>query len=599
VAASRILVGSTRSAPEDPSDPVIAADASADAGSIRQRLTILVGYGYRASLVGLLLIAMAQGAWGSSLGLLGASQLAALMALAALFGALHLGHVHRRLASDAAVAMDVVRHRMVIALMAATAACAGPLWAPWPDGHGAFIVVCLLVLLGSGAAAASADRVALALWVGVVAGVPGAWTLAQGSIHDRDVAALLLAGGAVVASLAVFIRQLLVRGWRVRRENAMLIHKLRQQVVLVEAADYEKGRFLGSASHDLRQPMHALGLFAAALEKELRGTPHYPSVVSMAHAVDALEQSFSAMLDISRLDAGVVQTNPQIFPIRDVFRRLHMHCAGQAEEKGLSLRFKPGGKLVTSDPQLLERILSNLVHNAIRYTREGGVIVVARTRRAGISLEVWDTGEGITEEELPKIFNEFYQVDNPGRDRTRGLGMGLSIVSRLVVLLGHTLEVKSTVGKGTVFRIQMPATELAELQTVVLGADTVPSAPVEDRTVLVIDDEEPVRVGMKSLLEGWGYTVLLAGTVRQARQEVRRHAGIIDVVVSDLRLGGDEDGIQAVAEVRQEYGAPLPALLITGDTSPDEVRRAHASGHPVLFKPVRSRDLFAALRGAP
>lgn len=599
MAASRILVEPKRSAPDALGQPCAAPSPPDDDGSICQRLTILLGYGYRASLVGLLLLAMAQRGWGAALGPMGAIGPAAVMAVATLIGALHLWYVQRRLATDTADAADVVRHRIVVGLTAAAAACAGPLWANLPDGHGAFIVACLLVLVGAGAAAASADRTALALWVGLVAGVPGATTLSVGNTHDRDVAALLLAGGAVVGGLAVFIRQLLVRGWRVRRENAMLIQKLRQQVVLVESADHEKSRFLGAASHDLRQPMHALGLFAAALEKELRGTSHYPSVVSMAHAVDALEQSFSAMLDISRLDAGVVQTNPQTFPIRDVFRRLHMHCAGQAEEKGLSLRFKPGGKLVTSDPQLLERILSNLIHNAIRYTREGGVIVVARTRRDGVSLEVWDTGEGIADEQLPKIFNEFYQIDNPGRDRTRGLGMGLSIVRRLVVLLGHTLEVKSTVGRGTVFRIQMAATELSELHTVVLGADTVPTAPVEDRTVLVIDDEEPVRVGMKNLLEGWGYTVLLAASSRHARQEVRRHAGIIDVVVSDLRLGGDEDGIQVIAEVRQEYGAPLPALLITGDTSPDEVRRAHASGHPVLFKPVRSRDLFAALRGAP
>jgi CheY-like chemotaxis protein len=368
---------------------------------------------------------------------------------------------------------------------------------------------------------------------------------------------------------------------------------------LVEAAHQEKTRFLGAASHDLRQPMHALGLFAAALEKELRGTAHHPKVVSMARAVDALEDSFGAMLDVSRLDAGVVQPNLQTFPIRDVFRRLHMHCVGEAEINGLSLRLKPGGKLVTSDPQLLERILANLVHNGIRYTREGGVVVVARSRAGHTSIEVWDTGVGISADQLPKIFNEFYQVANEGRDRSKGLGMGLAIVKRLVLLLGYELEVRSRPGKGTVFRLLMPATALAELPSMVLGADTIPSAPDDDRTVLVIDDEEAIRSGMKELLESWGCTVLLAGSLAEARAVVRSHIGVIDVVVSDLRLAGQEDGLQAIAEVRAIYGAPLPAILITGDTSPQEVRRAHEGGHPVLFKPVRSRDLYAALHGMP
>jgi CheY-like chemotaxis protein len=177
--------------------------------------------------------------------------------------------------------------------------------------------------------------------------------------------------------------------------------------------------------------------------------------------------------------------------------------------------------------------------------------------------------------------------------------MGLSIVKRLVLLLGHELEVKSSPGRGTVFRLLLQPTELADMSSMVLGADTIPATPDEDRTILFIDDEEAVRAGMKDLLEEWGFTVLLADSAVTACQAVRSHPGVIDMVVSDLRLGGDEDGISAIAQVRQQYGAPLPGLLITGDTSPAEVKRAHDSGHPVLFKPVRTRDLFAALRKIP
>lgn len=419
------------------------------------------------------------------------------------------------------------------------------------------------------------------------------------SEHARNAAWILLVCIVVTLGLAGRVRYLVMRASRVRQENDVLITQLRQQVALVEAANNEKTRFLGAASHDLRQPMHAIGLFAAALEKELRGGEHHSKVISMTRSVDALEDSFSAMLDVSKLDAGIVRPTIQTFPIRDVFRRLHMHCAGQADEKGLSLRFKPGGKLVTSDPQLLERILANLVHNAVRYTSTGGVIAVARTRRDRTSIEVWDTGTGISPDQLPQIFNEFYQIENQGRDRTKGLGMGLSIVKRLVLLLDYELEVASVPGRGTVFRLLLPPTQLEEMSSMVQGADTIPSQPEVGRTALVIDDEAAVRAGMNELLQGWGYTVLLAGTIKEAMAAVLQHNGLIDVVVSDLRLADSEDGLQAINEVRRTYGAPIPAILITGDTSPSEVKRAHAGGHLVLFKPVRARDLFAALRHTP
>lgn len=392
------------------------------------------------------------------------------------------------------------------------------------------------------------------------------------------------------------VHLLVVRAARVRQENDRLVSQLRHHVLLVETADKEKTRFLGAASHDLRQPMHALGLFASALEKALRGNVHHAKVIHMTRAVDALEDSFGVMLDVFKIDAGVVRPSVQTFPIRDVFYRLHMHCAGAAEEKGLLLRFKPGGKLVTSDPLLLERILANLIHNAIRYTGHGGVSVVARTRHDRISLEVWDTGVGIDSHHLPNIFNEFFQIDNAGRDRGKGLGMGLSIVKRLVLLLGHELEVTSVPGRGTVFRVLLRPTQFEEMSSMVLGADTIAPPAEDDRTVLVIDDDASVRAGMNEMLRCWGFTVLLAGTIDEARVAVCRHHGSIDIVVSDLRLARGEDGLDAIDEVRRAYGAPMPAILVTGDTSPEEVKRANASGHPVLFKPVHAHDLFVALR---
>src|SRR6266404_1076659 len=210
----------------------------------------------------------------------------------------------------------------------------------------------------------------------------------------------------------------------VRFNNEDLVQRLRLQIEVAAHANQEKTRFLASAAHDLRQPLHALGMFCAALQQRLSDTPEKPLVRNMMTAIESLEESFGAMLDISRLDAGVVQTSPQTFPIRDVFRRLYQQFGGDAEAHNLALRFRATGRIVRSDPLLLERVLANLVQNALRYTRHGGVLVAARRQARGVGSEVSDTGVGIPAEQLELIFEEFYQIDNPERDRSRGLGMG-------------------------------------------------------------------------------------------------------------------------------------------------------------------------------
>jgi len=524
--------------------------------------------------------------------------LGVLLALA--LGLWHLGSFRRCGGAVKANARAWLARHLATLLLIATAWGSAPLLLPQESSQSSMLLATMLFGVACiGAYLNAASCLAICVWLLPVLGPLIVLTLRDSSPVSQMLGMLGVGFLATATFFATRQHKLLQSAWRARLDNDTLVRELRHQVVLVEQANREKSRFLGAASHDLRQPMHALGLFAAALEKSLARTPLRPTVANMIRAVDALDQSFNAMLDISKLDAGVVQPALQSFPIRDLFRRLHMQCAGQAEVLGLSLRFKPGGKIVTSDPQLLERVLGNLIQNAIRYTKQGGVVVVARSRRSRTCIEVWDTGIGIAEDELPKVFDEFYQVSNPGRDRTRGLGMGLAIVKRLVLLMGHELEVKSVPGRGTLFRILLVPTEMADMENVVLGADTVPSPVDANQTVLMIDDEESIRVGMRELLQTWGYQVLLAESIAQARSAVLQHAGVIDVVVCDLRLANQEDGIDAIEQVRSVYGAPLPALLITGDTSTDEVRRAHESGHSVLFKPVRTRDLYAALRSVP
>ncbi len=365
--------------------------------------------------------------------------------------------------------------------------------------------------------------------------------------------------------------------------------------------DQEKSRFVAIASHDLRQPVHALGLFAATLQKRLQHTPDEPLVRNFLRAVEDLERSFNSMLDISRLDGSNATPLMHTFPLRDLFRRLQMQYAGQAELSGLGLRFSTGGKSVTSDPQLLERIIGNLVQNAIKYTMQGGVVVVARSTATHVNVEVWDTGAGIAASELPRVFQEFYQVAPGRRDRSQGLGMGLAIVKRLAVLLGHRLEVASRPGRGTMFRVGIAIGTLPGIQDDLAPADTRPMAVDTPQMVLIVEDEEPIREGLRVLLQEWGYQTITAASAAEAEQAVLALEGRVDLVLSDLQLSpepGAPDGVAVVESVRRLCGYAVPAVIVTGDTSRQAVQLLAARGDPVLFKPVQPRRLFDAMRAA-
>lgn len=365
--------------------------------------------------------------------------------------------------------------------------------------------------------------------------------------------------------------------------------------------DQEKSRFVAIASHDLRQPVHALGLFAATLQKRLQHTPDEPLVRNFLRAVEDLERSFNSMLDISRLDGSNATPLMHTFPLRDLFRRLQMQYAGQAELSGLGLRFSTGGKSVTSDPQLLERIIGNLVQNAIKYTAQGGVVVVARSTATHVNVEVWDTGAGIPASELPRVFQEFYQVAPGRRDRSHGLGMGLAIVKRLALLLGHRLEVASRPGRGTMFRVGIPIGTLPGIQDDLAPADTRPMAVETPQMVLIVEDEEPIREGLRVLLQEWGYQTITAASAAEAEQAVLALEGRVDLVLSDLQLSsqpGAPDGVAVVESVRRLCGYAVPAVIVTGDTSRQAVQLLAARGDPVLFKPVQPRRLFDAMRAA-
>lgn len=465
---------------------------------------------------------------------------------------------------------------------------------PAPEALNVVLAVVAVACAGVGVQLTSPP--AAGLWLGLSI-LPLAVGLlqAQGP-HASDMAAAVALCGAGLLGVALHQRRRQLRGLVSRAERGSLIEALRRQKHLAEQANRDKSRFLAAASHDLRQPMHALGLFAHALEQSPLDGAQRRVVQNLNRCIEALDRSFNALLDVSKIDAGVVTPELQAFELRDVFRRLHMQHAGRAEERGLQLRFAPGGRVAVSDPALLERLLGNLVHNAIKYTRHGGVMVVARGQGERMRIEVWDTGAGIASADLPHVFDEFYQCTRQGRDRAEGLGMGLAIVQRLSALLDHPVEVRSRVGRGTMFRVSVPQRLAGPTQADWDETDTVPPVQGKAGTLLLIDDEEAIREACRLLLGCVGYTVLTAATVANAVRLARERSGEIDAVVSDLRLSHGEDGLEAVEAVYEALGRRVPALLVTGDTVVDEVRRVHACGHKVLFKPVQPRDLLEAVR---
>lgn len=421
--------------------------------------------------------------------------------------------------------------------------------------------------------------------------------------------ALLWQGGAVytILGLATLVymfgniqfglkqNRLLSDSLHTRYEKEDLAQRLEAQVRKVEQVNADKSRFFASASHDLRQPLHSLGLFGAAISARLKDTPDEPLAHHLMLCVHALETSFSAMLDVSKIDAGVVQVRTEPVALGDVFRRLYTNFGEYAQAQGLALRFTPGARWVLADTALLERVLGNLVHNAIKFTQHGGVVVVARGRHHHVSVQVWDTGPGIEPDELPRIFQEFYQVGNVERDRARGMGMGLAIVQRLSGLMGVTLKVASRPGRGTVFELLLPRCAPAHPVRVEPVRRETKYAQLAGRCVLVVDDEESVRLSTAAALRARGMTVESAEDASQARAMASCLGASLHAVIADYRLRDHASGVTLVAELRAELGRALPALLITGETAPERIRQAQESGLHVLYKPVSDDDLAQAL----
>ena len=460
------------------------------------------------------------------------------------------------------------------------------------------VILMIGIISGSVASLASFSRVLFTFTAPVTLSLCLALLRRADALH-AFLALAVLAYVGVTLRFAVRQHRLIADALAMRFEKEALVERLGQQIEATERASQEKTRFLATASHDLRQPLHAIALFGATLEHQLgqTGCAEPRLAAELMRGVNALSASFDTLLDISRLDAGVVVPDHQPVLLNELFLELDRIFSPGATAKGLQLRVRATPLAVRSDPQLLLRLLSNLVDNAIKYTPRGGVIVLARERGAQVWIDVLDTGIGIADEHAGRIFDEFYQVGNPGRDRRHGLGIGLSIVQRLSHLLGLSVRMHSRAGVGSRFRVVLPRAAWTAREP--LPPPAPPQAPAERPSrVLILDDEASILQAMRDLLVGHGLHAEASATedeAARALERARAQGQAFDVLVCDLRLAQGANGLEAGQRLQQRFGPGLALLLVTGETAPVRLRQVREAGVSVLYKPVQAPRLLDAI----
>ncbi len=363
-----------------------------------------------------------------------------------------------------------------------------------------------------------------------------------------------------------------------------------------EQANLGKSRFLAAASHDLRQPLQTISLLHEILAKKVEDEATLRLVGRLDETVSAMSSMLDTLLDINQLEAGIVRREMVDFPINALLEQLRTQFTFHATAHRLGWRVVPSSLSVRSDPRLLEQMIRNLLSNAVKYTRKGKILLGCRRRGDKLRIEVWDTGIGIPEEQLQAIFEEFHQLDNPARERSKGLGLGLAIVERLADLLGHAVDVRSRPGKGSVFAVEVP-----------LGQDAPHWRPqylwpeaTENRhqsgAILVVEDDPSVREMLALLLDGEGHRTTPVEDGRKALELVAQGAVRPDLVVADYNLPDGLNGLQVIARLRETLGHKVPAIILTGDISTETLREIAQGGHLHLNKPVKGKDLIDLIR---
>jgi signal transduction histidine kinase/ActR/RegA family two-component response regulator len=400
----------------------------------------------------------------------------------------------------------------------------------------------------------------------------------------------IVACGALLAIVNYALREAARAEENLAREYAASQEKTRQ----LEIADKYKSHFLASASHDLRQPLHALNLFVAQLRSETKPTERDRLAARIDAAVGSMNELFEALLDMTKLEAGVLQPNVTECSVQRALERIETTFSDAAQKKGLRLRVVSSSAWVRSDPILLERVLLNLVSNAVAYTERGGVVVGCRRRGNALRFDVCDTGPGIPEQQRRNIFDEYYRL-GPGLGQQSSLGLGLAIVDRLSRLLGHVVELDSRPDRGSRFSVSVSMVAQPDSTIDAHAPAQVIADPARGKLIMVIDDDTLVLDGMRGILQSWGCKVRTAASGTAALAELSERNVRPDLIISDARLADGKTGMEAIARLRQIAGASVPALVITGDTAPERLREASAGGFHLLHKPVSPMALRTVL----
>ena len=424
-----------------------------------------------------------------------------------------------------------------------------------------------------------------------------------------SIVGLAMQGGAVqiafaigLATLTIVVlwsrvqfNRMFVETMRLRFENVDLVTQLTRQKETAETANLAKSRFLAAASHDLRQPIHALNLYLGAFAQIPLPRQAGSLLTKVRQCAHIMDDMFRTLLDISKLDAGAVKTQVCTFALAPLLARAKLEFEPQARLKGLRLRVVRSAAFARSDPALVERILRNLVSNAVRYTERGGVVVGCRSHRGAVRICVYDSGVGLEPSEHSLVFEEFYQVGNKERDRSKGLGLGLAIVERLAKLLDAPVTLVSRKGRGSLFAFDLQPGDSADHPAPGPHRTGRKRRDLSGTRVVIVDDEELILDAAQTLLSEWNCSVIAATSGPDALRRLADSPRPPDVLICDYRLRGEENGIGVVEAIRNEFNAEIPALLITGDTDPEQIRRITASGLAVLHKPLREDELHDAI----
>jgi signal transduction histidine kinase/CheY-like chemotaxis protein len=474
-------------------------------------------------------------------------------------------------------------------------ALAFALFALEPSEQPVIVVILALVAMGS----LAGNLPSFTANVGFLSGLMGPIAVAS-ALHPQQRIYIALSGGLVLVLLASLRFSYLQdrsisSSILLRLRNEKLAAELARSNERLAVASAGKTRFIAAANHDLRQPMHAIGLLVSALAGKARSAEELAIIGKIQSSVEAMNALFDAILDVSRLDANAVTPKLQAVALADLLRSVGLHYGPTAEAKGLRLRVARSGAVTHSDPALLARMIGNLVANAIRYTERGKVLVGVRRRPVCFEVQVLDTGSGIPAEKLTDIFREFVQLSNPTHDRSKGLGLGLSIVQRSAELLGHEVGVSSQFGAGSLFYVRVPRLASAPAQATVAAEKTPVTSVVAGAFVAVVDDEQDILDAMELLLRANGCATVCATDGQAIVAALQEHDRQPDLIITDFRISPTETGVDVINRIWQTQQTRVPALIVTGSQSADDVRQAADSGFVVLQKPIVAEKLLATM----